>query len=397
MMAQETPVAANMPPAPHDTAQNSSQIQPKIPVSSSRYSHPQESSPSLSLPVPIRNGESKNMQLFLSIWAPLAHCVLSVILAVLLGRLDGRRLNSTVESMGIKRIFRLDLSLGVSDVTTLISLWLLIVRTVAQVWVASMGWRGAMILLGNDGLSLRQLDTMLSFRIPTTFRGRYAWLVAVSLMLIFPATMVGPVLSGSVDWIPTVANHNKTKTATTLGQTAQAELESFKINWNTRKNMVNSALGTLARLWFDKPTKGDEWGLSRIPSQTEFPIDSVVEDIPMPWINIESIEWRHEWEFWAEAIALDHAEVIYTEFAVGGEMGDNFGNAVFYGGTSEFPLEESKNEPIMYGWKYVAVSAAEGDGESEHCKEAVLERWEASGYLRRKSNQKHRQGVGGVS
>ena len=53
--------------------------------------------------------------------------------------------------------------LTVGDVTTLVSALLMIIRALGQTWIMTATWRCAMILLQHDGLSLGQLDNMISY------------------------------------------------------------------------------------------------------------------------------------------------------------------------------------------------------------------------------------------
>ena len=59
-------------------------------------------------------------------------------------------------------IFRGDINLRATDVTTLVSIALLVLRTVGQSFVLAAVWRSAMVLLQHEGLNLGQLNTMIT-------------------------------------------------------------------------------------------------------------------------------------------------------------------------------------------------------------------------------------------
>ncbi|KAJ3528708.1 hypothetical protein NM208_g10085 [Fusarium decemcellulare] len=96
-----------------------------------------------------------------------------------------------------------------TDVTTLISVALVIARTICAAWQALAAWRCIFILLEKTGLSLSEASCLASWRLPalTLLRslcsGRAdhnsARLVAVLvLILAWPAQFANPIASGAV-------------------------------------------------------------------------------------------------------------------------------------------------------------------------------------------------------
>jgi len=61
-----------------------------------------------------------------------------------------------------------------------------------------------MILLQNDGLTLKQLNTIISYQLPSIWSGKHAWLIALVLLIMVPSGFIAPVLSGAIDWKPAV-------------------------------------------------------------------------------------------------------------------------------------------------------------------------------------------------
>jgi len=101
-----------------------------------------------------------------------------------------------------------------SDVTTLVSLILVLLRTLSSCWLSLAGWRMAFICLEKHGATLKQVDWIVGYLIPPTRvasgrtppgEGRRLlptmWLV---FLLATPAQFVAPLLSGAVNWIPAI-------------------------------------------------------------------------------------------------------------------------------------------------------------------------------------------------
>jgi hypothetical protein len=100
-----------------------------------------------------------------------------------------------------------------SDVNTLLSLALVLIRTLAGCWLTLTGWRMAFISLERNGATLRETNRMINYRIPP-FKpwARIRWnkdssqVLAATLWIIFllalPAQFVAPLLTGAINWIP---------------------------------------------------------------------------------------------------------------------------------------------------------------------------------------------------
>lgn len=98
-----------------------------------------------------------------------------------------------------------------TDVTTVLSIILSIIRSLGGAWFASVCWRCAFILLEKDGMRLKDFNNMVARSFPFTFvfysRGKngYASIkiyVVIVVVLTLPAQYAAPILSGSITWVP---------------------------------------------------------------------------------------------------------------------------------------------------------------------------------------------------
>lgn len=97
-----------------------------------------------------------------------------------------------------------DFRFRASDITTLISTGLILVRIAVESWASITLWRCLFILLENSksGLSLLQINSLMTWpRLPWTkpkeMTGYAVWL---TLLCISPHPFLSPLLAGSVDW-----------------------------------------------------------------------------------------------------------------------------------------------------------------------------------------------------
>jgi len=319
-----------------------------------------------------RRGESWYKRLLLRIWAPITHCIICIVLTICLMCLDGKRLNPG-ERHSYKEIFRDGISLRVSEVTTLISIALLGLRTVGHSFTVSATWRAAMILLQHDGLNLGQLNTMISYRLPTSWTGTHAWTIALALILLLPSAFISPLLSGSVDWV--AANSTDISAGSPIragfGLRDGVNWTGFrgKQGWWVYSQRVG--LGLATHIWFDTQLGGSHWGRHRYAAWEDAPVHTIIEDVPMPFINIHSIVWESQFEPWEVDIVNDPNLVFRA--TPGYLMAP--GNCLFFkAGHPRIPTSTpSKPVVIRDTWK-VAVVVGLSSGTS--CLNGTREAWD---------------------
>ena len=91
-----------------------------------------------------------------------------------------------------------------SDITTAISSGISILRIFTTMWTTSTAWRCAFILMENGGISLEQINRLLTWQIhfnsdPISSRKAQAGaLISVILLAALPCQLSGPILTGSI-------------------------------------------------------------------------------------------------------------------------------------------------------------------------------------------------------
>jgi len=282
-----------------------------------------------------RRGENTIYRVLLQITPPLAHIVLSLALAMsLVFYLNDSNFDSGKRASW-SDIFA-DTSLRVSDVTTLVSAALVLIRVVGQVFIASTVWRCAMILLQHDGLSLGQLDTMLSYKIPTSFSGQYSLLIAASLLMMLPSAYIAPIVSGSVNWQASVRGRSlQAGFGASPGLERPDYWQMFPTDANIRWEVTRYGLEYAATLWADTQRVGMETNVSdhqfRYAAREEAVVSTIVEQVPMPYIKVESMTWDKRLSQEVEDILKNKSKVNEYFYARSGdELRRRIGDSILF-------------------------------------------------------------------
>lgn len=89
-----------------------------------------------------------------------------------------------------------------SDISTVLSIALTLMRTTAAMWTAATTWRCVFILMEKTGISLRAIHWMTTYRLPAKNMTWQGFTVAIILLAVFPAQYSSPIVTGSVTWEP---------------------------------------------------------------------------------------------------------------------------------------------------------------------------------------------------
>lgn len=181
--------------------------------------------------------------------------------------------------------------LRVSDVTTLISVALVIIKLLVGAWTGVVLWTCVFFLLEKRGLTLGQIGRIMSFNIPPIPRGYAEVLVAVLLLLVIPQQFSGPILSGAVDWSPSF-EYGRGTVEVPYGDRAANPTMWFWYYYSANDRRVDvrraTALATLA--WGESATdKGHCRHVLGSDAGTILSVNSSLSNILVPCIQIHSI------------------------------------------------------------------------------------------------------------
>jgi hypothetical protein len=182
--------------------------------------------------------------------------------------------------------------LRVSDVTTLISIALMIVKIFVSAWTSIILWNSVFVLLETQGLTLPQISRIMSYYLPPLPQQRAGYLVFLLLLFVLPQMFISPLLSGSVNWSPAFENSTDLRHVQSVSPGSSLSKETAWWNYHhggigERRAAVRrgAALGSIA--WIGSPP--DRHHCRHIMNDDDIPINSTILNLVMPCVRIHSI------------------------------------------------------------------------------------------------------------
>ncbi|KAH7335036.1 hypothetical protein B0J17DRAFT_733035 [Rhizoctonia solani] len=180
-----------------------------------------------------------------------------------------------------------------SDVTTLLSVALVILRWVTAAWAGPLCWRVIFLLAGRNGLRRRDIRWVSSYGVlPPATHLRHSHNLLAGLILIFTLAPYpgSPLVTGSISWVPgsSIIDLPFRPTINLTGPAVpDPELEASSgvllptfstdvvINFNTAwgQDVEDSVFKRV------------------VPSAAQLPINSTVENVYVPFFSVSRIEW----------------------------------------------------------------------------------------------------------
>jgi hypothetical protein len=194
------------------------------------------------------------------------------------------------------------LKLYQSDVTTLVSLVLVFVRTLSCWWLSLAGWRMAFICLEKHGATLKQVDWMVGYLLPPTMLRKQVmtpregrWLLPAMWLLFVlatPSQFVAPLVSGAVNWIPAVdlVALPSPLGITTAGPCSQWGSFNYWPNNRFYEVLMGAGLASIASPLSFISSESQTYR-RKIPSLLGTPLNSTLANVTIPYFEIHSLDW----------------------------------------------------------------------------------------------------------
>ncbi|KAH7303559.1 hypothetical protein B0I35DRAFT_498229 [Stachybotrys elegans] len=216
----------------------------------------------------------------------------------------------------------------VSDITTLISVALVVIKTVIGTWSAIVLWGCARYMLSqaSDSQAVKTVSSMLRWKLPPGVRTKRHFdnfKISVLTFVILLQAFTGPLLTGSVNWNPGFRLSDNAITVTTSGP--PGSLSSWY--WYNaqgafdKRPHLRSGVGLANLAWADPSTIDSDGrsvtgnGCRHIMNDDGLLTNSEVVDFVMPCIDIHTIHWyRSEDELGGEEWAdLDGGDLTLVD------------------------------------------------------------------------------------
>lgn len=243
---------------------------------------------------------------FINWWILPIHLTLAALFTLItLYVLQGR---SSILAGSEYRVHDSDMiKLSQADVNTLISLALTATRTLAGCWLTLTGWRMAFIGLEQDGVTLNEMNHLVSYRIPPLrlwgrgkWRSRWTLLTMWTIFfLALPTQFVAAIFNGAINWIPSTGYmQSNSLISVTTASSASSQWAAHNRWPNNRYYEVLSASGhaslasPMSFVW-NSSTGSVHRAPSRrfIPSLIGTPLNSILRNVTLPYFEIQSLDW----------------------------------------------------------------------------------------------------------
>ena len=188
-----------------------------------------------------------------------------------------------------------------SDITTVLSIALTLMRTATAMWTAATTWRCVFVLMEKKGISLQAINWMTTFRLPPKPRTWLGVIVAIILLAAFPAQYSSPILTGSITWEPALKLVQGSQPVTiSLSADGQSWLSYRRWSDNVEE-VILVAAGAAGIAWnnsIENPST-----MKRVLRNTQnLPINSILDNVTVPYFTIDAFEWIKD----PDSILSDH-------------------------------------------------------------------------------------------
>ncbi|KAF8421651.1 hypothetical protein EV426DRAFT_718629 [Tirmania nivea] len=174
----------------------------------------------------VRKVENRWLQQVKIWWILIAQLlVTATIAACLVKLLDGYQALADAGDYFWNIPERGDYRLRISEVTTLVSASMVIVRLLVSSWTAVTVSNCVFILLEEPGLEISTLSNVMQLGLPTAWpKGRKGWAVVTVLLLLFPQQFTAPLVTGAVGWSTLAERSKHSKKVTLISRTTNVTI-----------------------------------------------------------------------------------------------------------------------------------------------------------------------------
>ena len=224
------------------------------------------------------------------------HAIAAIAIVIFLMEfIDGQLVDYANDQPWYRRMARTQLQSD--DIITMVSAASVVIRIITGAWVTKSAWRCALILLETRGITLRQFSRMTSWPAYLLGGSADAYIATLILLLLVPANLVSPVITGSIGW-----NNAGQLIATTFNHTWPGTSEDWAwipILGGIKAQELALFAATRAEFGWQSFGGNGTWS-SRLfiyGNKQLMPVNSVVDNVTLPFLEIHDISWDKTSDF----------------------------------------------------------------------------------------------------
>ncbi|CAE6447303.1 unnamed protein product [Rhizoctonia solani] len=178
-----------------------------------------------------------------------------------------------------------------SDVTTIISVVLVLLRWVAALWAVPLCWRVIFLLAGRNGLCRRDIRWVTSYGIlPPAAYLRHSRNMVLGLVLIFTLAPYpsSPLVTGSISWVPG-SSTLELLSHPTINISGSVNSELIGGGRTQGPTFSTGAVINLSTAW----SQDVEGGVLKrvVPLAAQLNINSTIDKVSLPFFAVTKVEW----------------------------------------------------------------------------------------------------------
>ncbi|KAH0159944.1 hypothetical protein KCU67_g6919, partial [Aureobasidium melanogenum] len=176
-----------------------------------------------------------------------------------------------------------------TDVVSLVSLALVVLKLISSMALALIVWRLIFIFFDKDGLTLQEMCRMDSRRIPVF--SRRTWLSIPVLILAWPSQLASPLATGSVAW-QLVSVPGRTWNYTSVSVAGSGTGWNNLVAYTERRTQITLRAPALASI---QMANGSVPQMRRtFTDHSDYPTNSILTEVLLPSFQMTSIDWVDE-------------------------------------------------------------------------------------------------------
>lgn len=233
-------------------------------------------------------------------WPLIVHCVGAIGIAILLiCYVDDNHFNIRERRPSVTLADGTTIRTGrfsplQSDISTILSATLLVLRLILAAWAGPLCWRTLFFLMEKIGLRRRDLEWLIGYGFfPPSTHLRHAFIILIAAILTSTlcAQSASPILTGSITWTPSsVSSGVKSDASISVSVATDNAVPWVYFSFPYIQAKVDiKAAGFATQAWGQDVEKGI---LKRVlPSATGLHINSTISNVTLPYFFVTALDW----------------------------------------------------------------------------------------------------------
>lgn len=179
------------------------------------------------------------------------------------------------------------------DITTIVSTGLVFIKLATGSWAGIAAWRCACIMLEKKSLTFSEIKFIVSYKVGVVPREKYSWTTLILLLLLLPAQLSGPLVSGSISWKQSIGFIHSPRDLQVFPSSGGDPMiwREYIEDEDIREEVMSEALSFTWSLYHEALSDVNT-ACRRQISDKQLKDSSTVNNITIPCLRFDSIVWE---------------------------------------------------------------------------------------------------------